>query len=83
MRGAKGTLGKPLALVNFPNKVSSCWSDWVGFGFRGRREMYFEERDVQMGVDSMRILISLEDRPLEERRKERQEGEVEATLWQA
>lgn len=45
--------------------------------------MYFEEREVQMGVDSMRILISLEDRPLEERRKERQEGEVEVTLWQA
>lgn len=58
MRGAKGTLGKPLALVNFLQGFIFCWSDWVGFGFRGRREMYFEEREVQMGVDSMRILIS-------------------------
>lgn len=45
--------------------------------------MYFEEREVQMGVDSVRILISLKDRPLDERQKERQEGEVEVTLWQA
>lgn len=36
-----------------------------------------------MGVDFMRILISLEDRPLEERQKEKQEGELEVTLWQA
>lgn len=45
--------------------------------------MYFEEREVQMGVDSVRILISLKDRLLDERQKERQEGEVEVTLWQA
>lgn len=32
-----------------------------------------------MGVSSMRILVWLEDR----RWKERQEGEVEANLWQA
>lgn len=53
----------------------------VGFGFREEGKCILR-REVQMGVDSMRILISLEDRPLEERRKAR-EGEVEATLWQA
>lgn len=45
--------------------------------------MYFEEREVQMGVDSMRILISLEDRPLEGEAEGKARREVEATLWQA
>lgn len=33
-----------------------------------------------MGVDFMRILISLEDRQLEERQKGKQGGELEVTL---